>query len=59
MNHNVPSRENLLAVQPYDFAKTAPDAIAYDGSAQRFLDAPSKTAAFEAIRSEENGELAV
>jgi len=45
-------------VQPQNFAQPSPDAVALDCAAQRFLDAPAKSAEIEAIRANENGELA-
>ena len=58
MNHDVPSRGNLLSVQSQNFAQPAPDAVAPDRAAQRFLDAPAKPAEIEAIGANENSELA-
>jgi len=51
MNHNVPSRGNLLSMQPYDFADAAPYAVALHRAAQRLLDAPAEPADVEAIGS--------
>jgi hypothetical protein len=44
-------------MQSYNFAQPATNAVAPYGAAKRFLDAPAKTAAFESIGAEENGEL--
>lgn len=58
MNHNIPSRKNLLAVQSHNFAKPAPDSIAAHGAPKCLFDAPAETAAFKAIGAKKNGELA-
>jgi len=58
MNHDVPSRRDLLSVQPYNFAEPAANAVAPDSAAQRLLDAPAKPAAIQAIGAKKNGELA-
>ena len=58
VNHNVPSRGNLLSVQPQNFAEPAPDAIAPDRGAQRLFDAPAEPADVEAIGAKKNGEFA-
>ena len=49
MNHDVPSRGNLLSMQSHNFAQPAPDAIAPHRGAQRLLDAPAEPAEIEAI----------
>jgi hypothetical protein len=58
MNHNVPSRSNLLAVQPHDFADSPPDAVPLHRAAQRLFDAPAEPADAEPIGAKKNGELA-
>ena len=58
MNHDVPSRSNLLSVQPYNFAEPAADSVAPDSAAQRLLDAPAEPAAIQSIGAKKNGELA-
>ena len=45
-------------MQSYNFAQPAPNAVTPHGAAKRFLDAPAKTAAFQSIGAEKNGELA-
>ena len=57
MNDYVPSRGDLLLVQPNDFTNAAPDAISPHRSAQCFLDAPSEPAEVQAIGAEKNREL--
>lgn len=44
-------------MQPYDFAEPPPDAVAPDGRAQRFLNAPAESANIEAIRTKKNREF--
>jgi len=58
MNDDIPSRGNLLSLEPHDLAKSASDTIAPDCAAQRLLDAPTEAAVSEAIRAKKNGELA-
>jgi hypothetical protein len=58
MYDNVPSRSDLLSVQPQYFAGAAPDAVAPDRAAQRLLDAPAEPADVEAIGAKKNHELA-
>ena len=58
MNHNVPSRGDLLSVQSYGFAQPAPDAIALHRASQRLFDAPAEPADAEAIGAKKNSELA-
>jgi len=58
MNDDIPSRGNLLSVEPYDLTKSAPDTIAADCAAQRLLDAPTEAAVSEAIGTKKNRELA-
>jgi len=58
MNYNVPSRGNLLSVQPENLAEPAANAVAPDRVAQRLFDAPAKAAESEAIGAKKNRELA-
>jgi len=58
MNHDIPSRSDLLSVQPYNFAEPAADSVAPDSAAQRLLNAPAKPAAIQAIGAKKNGKLA-
>ncbi len=58
MNYDVPSRGNLLSVQPENLAEPAADAVAPDSAAQRLFDAPAKAAESEAIGAKKNRELA-
>ncbi len=41
-----------------DFAHPPPDAIAADGPAKRFLDAPAEPAKRQAVGAQKNGEFA-
>jgi len=58
MNDDIPSRGNLLSVEPHNLAKPAPDTIAPDCAAQRLLDAPTEAAVSETIRAKKDGEFA-
>ena len=58
MNHDVPSRGDLLSVQSKNFAEPAADAVAPDRAAQRLFDAPAEPAEIEAIGAKKNRELA-
>jgi hypothetical protein len=57
MNDDIPSRGNLLSVEPHDLAKPAPDTIAPDCAAQRLLHAPPEAAVSKAIGAKKNGEF--
>jgi len=58
MNYDVPSRSDLLSVQPNDFAQPSANAIAPHGAAQSLLDAPAEPAELQAIGAKKNGEFA-
>ena len=57
MNDDVPSRGNLLPVQPNDFAQTAPDSIAHNRTTESLLDAETKPALREIVRLYESSEV--
>jgi len=45
-------------MQPDNFAQPSPNAVAPHSAAERFFNAPAKTAAFQTIGAEENGKFA-
>ena len=50
MDDDVPSRGNLLPVQPRQFAQAPPDSIAHNRAAKRFLNAEAKAALRQVVR---------
>ncbi len=57
MNHNVPSRRYLQAMQPKHFANAPPNTISNYGAAQCFFYADAEAAAPGIVGAVENNEL--
>ncbi len=58
MDHHIPPRAHLMPMHAYNFPQAPADSIAHHRIAQRLLDAPSKPADRESIRTYKQRELA-
>lgn len=56
MNYNVPSRGNLLAMQPQNFSHAPANAVAHDGGTELALYAQTEPAHIAAIGPKKNQE---
>jgi len=57
MNDDVPSRGNLLPVQPSNFSQAPPDSIAHNRTAKSLLDAEAETALRQIVRLYKSSEV--